>query len=137
MKKVVLDTNVLISAFLMDGGNENAILRKALKGEFKIYASECMLKEFRVVMSRPKFGYTQDMVDEACQAVRAASVLVSPKSVVAVIKEDPADNRVLECALEAEADCVVTGDQDLLRLGSYKGVRIFNGAEFVRHIGGN
>ena len=56
---------------------------------------------------------------------------VTPTQAVDVVKDDPSDNRILECAAEAGSDCIVTGDKDLLRLGEHESIRILKASDFL------
>jgi len=122
--KIVADTNILISALGWIDGNEYKLIRKCMLGEATLVISLDLLKEFIAVASRPKFGFSRGEIDEFVEALLAVCVLVQPEEKVDVVKEDSADNRVLECALEALANYIVTGDKHLLDLKLYRGVKI-------------
>ena len=123
--RIVLDTNVLISA-LMFGGNPREILHKAIRGEFRLCLSEEILSELSEVLQRPRFGFSVTMVNQVISELGVISDLVVPLHVVSEIKDDPADDRILECAIEAGADYLVSGGKHLLELGEYSSVRIIN-----------
>jgi len=131
--KVVLDTNVIVSALLSKDGAPARILLAV--GERKIlnYISEEILYEVKEVLSRQKI--TERTTDSGREGfvdmLDAISVHISPKRRLNVLTEDPADNKILECAVEADADYIITGDQHLLRLGRYKNVKIVNPSEFI------
>jgi uncharacterized protein len=79
-----------------------------------------------------KFGFSRDEVAETRAQVKAMARTVTPSVQLAVIKEDPDDNRILECAVSAGADYIVTGDKDLLRLGRYDAIAILTVADFLQ-----
>lgn len=58
--------------------------------------------------------------------------MVTPSETVAIVTEDPTDNRIIECAAESRSDYIVTGDMDLQRLGRYRNSRVVNAAEMIR-----
>jgi len=128
LKKVVLDTNSLVSALLWDG-NEAKIIEKAEKKEIQLFISQEILEELEGVLKREKFikrlesrEYT---VEKAVAKIALISTLIEPNVVIDVIKEDSEDNKVLECAVSAKAKYIISGDNHLLSLRSYKGIIIF------------
>ncbi len=123
--RVVLDTNVLVSAVLF-GGPPRQILEGAIAGTFDCFLSLALLDELRDVLQRPKFGLSAQTAWTVAEELSAVCEIVSPTQRLEVIEVDPDDNRVLECALEAKVDFIVSGDTHLLQLGSYAGIRIVN-----------
>jgi putative PIN family toxin of toxin-antitoxin system len=119
---VVLDTNVYISA-LTRGGLPLDIFLAAIRGGFKLFISSDILEEVEGVLGR-KFGWAPDRVKDALRTVSGAAQLVSPKERLAVIKADDNDNRILECAMAAEAQIIVTGDGHLLGVGTFRRISI-------------
>jgi putative PIN family toxin of toxin-antitoxin system len=130
---IVLDTNVLISAIVF-GGRPREVLEKVISGTFAMAISAEMLDEFQGVLEGRKFRYPGAIVRTIVNELLVVSELVRPTMRVKVIKADPADNRILECALESRAACIVTGDRHLLELGEFQGIPILEVAAFlVRH----
>ncbi len=121
--RIVVDTNILISA-LGWKGNEYNLVRKVFQRELDISISPELLDEFRGVASRSKLGFSSEAIEEFVDVLIRLADVVVPKRKVSVIEGDPADNRVLECALASKADLLVSGDRHLLKLGEYKGIRI-------------
>jgi putative PIN family toxin of toxin-antitoxin system len=78
-----------------------------------------------------KFYATPEEIAEATLIVRDAARVVTPAVQLDVIREDPADNRILECAVAAGSDYIVTGDKDLLRLGTYDSIKILTVSDFL------
>ncbi len=128
--KVVLDTNILISAFVFPGGSPEAVYRLALEGRIEMVTSPALLAEFGRVLAE-KFGWEASVAEEAVAQVLRIGVLVRPGETVAEIAADPADDRVLEAAAEAKADVIVSGDRHLLRLTTWRGVRVESAADFL------
>jgi putative PIN family toxin of toxin-antitoxin system len=86
-----------------------------------------------------KFPFTTDDIAEARRRVKAMARTVNPTQTLDIVKEDPSDNRILECAVASGSDYLITGDRHLLRLKSYDGIRILTVSDFLelvqeRHI---
>ncbi len=128
--RVVLDTNVIVSG-LNFPGNERMVLDLARRGRFELYLSPFILEEVAGVLER-KFGWTADSIDRALQALQDRATVVEPPRRPEVIEGGHADNRVLECAAEARASWLITGDRrHLLPLGEHLGTRIVNAPRFL------
>lgn len=127
--RVVLDTNVLISALFWHG-NEYEILRKAFEGEFELLISRAIISEFKGVLSE-KFGARRDWIGKVANILTANSVMIHPKHKLNIIKDDESDNRVLECAVEGGANCIISGDSHLLKLQEYRGIRVLRSEDFL------
>ena len=128
--KIVLGTNVLISAIVF-GGRPREVLEKMIAGTFTMAVSAEMLSEFQGVLEGKKFRYPSAIVRNIVNELLGVSELVRPTMKVEQIKADPADNRILECALESRAACIVTGDRHLLELGQFEGIPILDVAAFL------
>jgi len=128
--KIVLDTNVLISAIVF-GGRPREVLKKMIAGTFTMAVSAEMLSEFQGVLEGKKFRYPSAIVRNIVNELLGVSELVRPTMKVEQIKADPADNRILECALASRAACIVTGDRHLLELGRFEGIPILDVAAFL------
>jgi uncharacterized protein len=92
--------------------------------------SDAILDEMADVLPR-KFNFSLEAVEEARRRIQAMAKTVTPAVRLDVIKEDPPDDRVLECAVSSGADYIVTGDKDLLRLGQYDAIPIVSVADFL------
>ena len=130
MPKVVLDTTVLISAFLRPrpGGASYDLLRLADAGAFEFYLSDEILEETAGVLLRPgrrreKYVYTDDQVVEYCHDLGWIATVVDEAPVVRIVR-DPEDDMIIGCALAARADYLASRDSDLLSLGSHEGISI-------------
>lgn len=120
--RVVFDTNIFISAFITRGGRGETALLHAIDGEIKLFTSVPILTETARIL-REKFRWDDAHITAAIRHVAAAGTTVKPAMKLAVLADEP-DNRILECALEAKAGLIVTGDRHLLELGKYEGVEI-------------
>lgn len=133
MVRVVLDTNVLISAIHF-GGKPRQILERAIRGEIRLCVSEPILEELKGVLERRKFNYAPETAQIIVTELIDISDFVNPSRTLHVVPEDTEDNRILECAAEAGANYIVTGDVHLLRLGRYRDIKILNSVAFLEEI---
>jgi uncharacterized protein len=97
----------------------------------EFYYSDEIESETRRVL-RDKFGWDDDRLDRYLPTLWSLGERVTPRRRVEVVKEDPDDNRILECALAAGADIIVSGDGHLLGLTAYEGIAILTPREFLR-----
>lgn len=129
--RVVLDTNVLISALAFPGSKPDQILSRIRRGEIDLFISSFILSELDRVL-REKFRLTKKEAQDRVNAVSNIAHLVEPTERIQVVTAKDDDNRILECAIEAQADFLVTGDKEhLLPLGSLRDTRIISPSEFV------
>lgn len=129
MTRVVADTNVYVSA-LMFGGLPGIFLDLALLESFTLVASAVLLDELDEKL-RLKFGIASQDTAAIRAKLESVAHTVQPACALDVVKDDPDDNRVLECACEGQADYIVSGDRHLLRIGSYKGIPIVTVRKFL------
>ena len=130
MVHATVDTNVLISGLVYRCGKPHDLLQRALAGVISLAVSQPIVDEMADVLAR-KFGATLQETAEAREIVAEAARIVTPSVELNVIAHDSPDNRVLECAMSAGSDYIVTGDKDLLRLKQFDGIRIVSVAEFL------
>lgn len=109
MTKVVIDTNVLVSALLKTSGAEAAVLKCAVEGKVLWCVSPAVLAEYSDVLHRPKFSCIPREYIDAFLMLAARAELVSPKERASVSPHEP-DNRFLECAEAAAASYLITGN---------------------------
>lgn len=132
--RIVLDTNVVVSAFFW-GGAPREVLGALQLGRIGVIASDALLAELAYVVNRPKFvqrlaDIELETADLLAQYRALVSVVDAPRLEQSVC-DDPDDDAVLECALAGNADLIVSGDDDLLRLGEFHGVRIVTARAFL------
>jgi len=132
-KKVVLDTNVLISSLLKAKSKARGIYRLVLRGEIELCTSAYLMNELSRVLKYPKFGFEKLQKEVFLKNLtRVATILVNPGLRIDLIKEDPPDNKFLECAVEAKADYLISGDnKHLLPLKNFQGIKIISPSEFL------
>lgn len=131
--KIVCDTNVVLSGVLF-GGPCRAILRLISEGRLKGFTSIALLAELETVLLRPKFGLTVREVEAIIDLVSQTFVLVLPTEAVAVFTDDRDDDAVIEAALAAKAEVVVSGDRHLLALKTFRDMRIMTPASLIEEL---
>ena len=124
--KLTVDTNVLVSAFLTPG-NEYNLVELGERRELIIFISPYIMMEFIRVLSRPKFGYNEKEVERGVTRVLNSTKMMLPNFELDVVKDDPSDNRILECAVAVKADFLISGDKHLLNFNKYGNISISNG----------
>jgi len=128
--KVVFDTNVYISAFVISASQGERALILARRRMFDLFTSVPILTETANKL-RDKFGQTDEDIGAALRLISRIAVIVRPTQRLHVLKDDP-DNRILECAAEAAADVVVTGDRHILKLKTHGDAAILRLGDFLR-----
>lgn len=128
--KVVFDTNVFVSAFIVPGSRGEQALLLAHRRKVALYTSVPILTETARVL-REKFAQSEQDIMAALKMIGRAAMIVRPVRKVTILEDAP-DNRILECAVTGEADIIVTGDQHLLKLKVFEGVSIVRLADFLR-----
>ena len=129
--RAVLDTNVLLSALAFPGSKPDQVLHRVRRAEVELFLSAFILAELERIL-RDKFRFTKRQTDERVRVIRRMATLVGPTERIAVVAAKDDDNRILECALAARADYLVTGDKEhLLPLHSIGMTRIVTPATFL------
>jgi hypothetical protein len=128
MTRVVLDTNVYVSA-LVFGGKPLAVLQLAETGAFQLVVSAAIKAELHETLTE-KFGWPAQHAERACRELWNSAHWVTPPREVRAAR-GPDDDPILACALEGQSQAIITGDQDLLVLHPFRGVAIITPAEFL------
>jgi len=135
MIAAVVDANVFMSAVLSPAGTPARIIDFWREGRFVLVLSIAILEEIYRVLHYPKIATRNRCLEEQIRtfvdALASQAMITRGALTLAAIKDDPADNRYLECAVEGEADFLVSGDQLLLNLGAYQGVTILTPRAFL------
>jgi uncharacterized protein len=129
VNRVVADSNILISAFLR-GGKPLELLELARAGQIELAVSDAILDETARVL-KAKFKVPDEDVQEFRRELLGFAKRVTPTETLDVVSGDRTDNRILECAVVAGSEMVVTGDAHLLSLGDFRGIRIQRVADFL------
>lgn len=127
--KVVFDTNIYISAFVVPGGNAEKAYLKAINGDFELFTSIAILTELANVLDK-KFGWENHKIEQLIEHISRLAIVLKTKPHLSVVSHKP-DNRILECALKVKADFVITGDSHLLKIAQHKGIKIIELSSFL------
>ena len=127
--KVVFDTNVFVSALVIPSGAAAQALFRVIQGQDRLFISKEIIHELLSVLSR-KFSRDREALSRVAFTLSEVAEIVTPTDTVHVLEDEP-DNRVIECALCAGADVVVTGDKRMLKLSAYGGMRIISVREYL------
>jgi len=135
MIRAVLDANVVVSALLSPGGTPAKILSAWRAEQFHLVLSTAILDEIDRVVRYPsiarRHGWPEEHLRGFIEDLAHLAIPTPGRLRLAVIVEDSADNRYLECAIEGEAEYIVSGDQHLLKLGEYRGIQILRPRTFL------
>lgn len=133
--RIVLDTNIMLSRYLTPHGRVARIVDLWEQGAIDLLTSEAILNEYVRVLNYSRLRQVHRLTDaqlaEIDESFREFTEFVEPRETPAVVKDDPDDDHFLACADCGHADCLVTGDPHLLKLGSYKDIPILSPADFL------
>lgn len=121
--RIVLDTNVIISAVIRDG-KPRRLFRLGLDGKYEILLSKKMMEEISSVLQRSKFKMTKDEVHHVVSMLAVTSEVVTVTSSFKAIKNDPDDDIIINTAYDGNANYIVTGDDDIRELQDFKGILV-------------
>lgn len=126
---VVLDSNIYISSTFWDGG-PYIIAKKAIRQEIIVFTSSHIIKEIRNVLRRDFNLQTQEICD-IMDSFAHFTHTIEPKEKFDIIKDDPPDNRILECAVASKAIFIISYNKHLLNLKEFKGIKILTPKDFL------
>jgi uncharacterized protein len=127
--RVVFDTNIFISAFVVPGSLAEKAILKIIEGADSLLISKDIIKEVLSVLSS-KFGRDAEALSHVAVTLSELAELIKPGGRVKIFRDEP-DNRILECAIYGKADLLVTGDKEMLQLRDHKGVKIISLKEYL------
>ena len=130
--KVVFDTNVFVSAFIVSGSRGEQALLLAYRRKVALYTSVPILTETARVL-REKFAQSEQDITAALKMIGRSATIVQPVRKITILEDAP-DNRILECAVTGEVDLLVTGDDGLLKLKKFEEIPIVRLADFLRSV---
>lgn len=129
-----VDTNVLVSGMGWRYGAPGKIVDAVLDGRFILVSSEPLLEELERVLHYPKLARVFARATYIAELLRDIALVVQPLQQIRVLPDEP-DNRLLEAAVTAQADLIVSGDDHILALGAeFHGIRVVSPAEFIAHL---
>ena len=144
MTRIVIDTNILVRAILTPKGNPAKILKLVLEGKLNLIISLAILEETQQVLRYPRLvklmqknKITRKKVYDFLEKMSKVAVITPDKLEIDAIPDDPADNKILACGLEGEADFIISGDHHLTDLKIFHGIKIVNPATFLKIINPN
>ena len=134
MIKVVFDSNILVSATFWTG-DSFTVLNQADKGVIKNFLSKEIEAEYRRVITSEEIIEKQERLrlnmQEIVERVIITSMIVIPKRKITAVKDDPDDDKIIECAVEGKVNYIITQDNHLLKLKDFEGIRIVTPKEFL------
>ena len=132
MIKAVIDTNVFLSALFWDG-KPKQVVKLALSKKIKGVSSTQILEELESKLLK-KFKYPEEQTVRYLQLIVEHFSIVKPERKIDIVKDDSDDNKIVEAAVEAKANYIVTGDKHLLKIGNYHEIKIIKPNEFLKKI---
>ena len=135
MIKIVVDANLFASALIKPDSNPGKILELIKQNKLELVISPSVIKEIKRILLYPKIQKyhqkTPQQLDTFFDDLLIFAWVVEGKAQIDVIQADPTDNKYLACALEGEAEYIVSGDRHLLDVGQYQGIKILNAKAFL------
>lgn len=132
--RAVIDTNIFIRALINPRGIVWSLLERWRAGQFTLVYSAAILDEIITVLRRPRMGARYNIDEDAIEGLRRRIVgdgaVVVPSRMIRACR-DPRDDMFLEAAVAGQADVIISGDQDLLVLDPFEGIRIVGAAAFL------
>jgi len=139
MLRVVLDTNVFVSSLLSTQGLPAQVLHAWREGRYMLVTSPPIIAEIVEVLESPriskKYLIGQEDIEHLVDLLKTDTILVPGRTAVkGSVPQDPRDEIFLACAIDAKADCIVSGDRHLLDLRTYRGIPILTVNEFAEKL---
>lgn len=126
---VVLDTNIYLSGIIF-GGNTRHILDLVIHNKIKAYTSSAILLEIADKLEK-KSHWSKEQIAITIKTIAKTATVVKPQRRLSVVKTDKSDNKIIEAAVEAEADYIITGDKHLLEMKNYQEIKIVSPSSFL------
>lgn len=126
---VVIDTNILISAFVF-GGNPEYILNLVIAKGFNAYMSPILLAELLEVLFK-KFHFSYEILKQVEKMIKTHFIIIYPHTEIHIFQDEP-DNRLLELAVDSNSQMIVSGDKKVLSLKVYKKIIITSSFDFIK-----
>ncbi len=130
MLKVVLDTNIFVSSIFWKRGNPHKVVELVLDKKTHAFTSIEILQELEKILRRD-FEEPDEKIHKQINLILEYATVTKTDTKLNVVKDDPDDNKILECAVSCNADYVVTGDNHLLDLREFRGIKIVTAKKFL------
>jgi uncharacterized protein len=131
--KIVVDTNFLVSATQWDYSVSDKLLQKLIRNNTEIFTTKEILDEFAEILKRD-FLYCEEDIKNILEKVLQFLIVVVPSNKIEVVKDDPDDNKIIECAVESQAKYIISYDKHLLSLKKYRDINIIKPEETLNLI---
>jgi len=128
--KIVLDTNIFVSSFFW-GGNPRKIMERIIDGKDTLFICKEITQEIASVMSRQKFNVNKEYITHFIRSIEEISNRITLTGIIQNVCRDSEDDKIIECAVLANADCIITGDSDLLILEKFREIKIITAQNFL------
>ncbi|HLA51262.1 MAG TPA: putative toxin-antitoxin system toxin component, PIN family [Thermodesulfobacteriota bacterium] len=127
--RIIFDTNIFISAFILPGSSAEKAILKVIEGPDELIISHDIIDEVLTILSN-KFSRNREALSRTAVNLAEIGIIVKPTERINIFQDEP-DNRILECAAAGKADAIVTGDKEMLKLGSYKEIKIITLKDYL------
>lgn len=134
MIRIVLDTNIIVSAYLNQDGLPFLILKLVLSGQVRLYASESILAEYKEVLARKSYSLDKRRARLLLKKLRSVAVIINPQP-GPKLSPDPDDSMFVECSESAKADYLITGNTAHFPKGRWKYTEIVTPRQFIQSFG--
>ena len=129
--KVVIDTNVFVSSFF--GGNPRKIIDLWKKGKISLCVSKNILDEYIEVLQRIGLGDGREVEELLSLFAKGFNILFTTKTPkIKAVRDDPDDDKFIECAVRLKAEVIITGDKALKVMNEYMGIKILTPQQFLK-----
>ena len=130
-KKIVLDTNVFVSALGWKGASRE-IFKGCIDGDLALFISTEIFNEIERVLHYPKLKFSKDEIDRFLDQILEVANFTEITVKVEIIKDDPTDNKFLECAVTVDADYIISRDPHILKIEKFEGIKILSPEDFTK-----
>lgn len=127
--KVVFDTNIYVSAFVIPNSQAEKAVLKVIEGNDLLIISKEIIDEVLTVLS-VKFSRDREAISHTALYLSDIAMIINPTKKIKIFKDDP-DNRILECAVAGKANAIVTGDKEMLKLKEFEGIKIISLKDYL------
>jgi len=128
--KIVIDSNIFVSSFFW-GGHPREVFERVINGLDELFITDEIKKEIFSVMSSSKFAVKISEIEDYIKIIEKYSINIELKDTPKSISRDKDDDKILQCALDGNAEFIITGDNDLLVLKEYKTIKIIKPKNYL------